>query len=139
VSSRPEIEERRTSRRDPSRLVRLLTAASFGLLAVFVFAIVFLGALAALLLVVFGLVFGSSGPDEGKAREEVQRWYDARGGGVQVERCEAGGGDSVHRVFSCVVERRCERRVVFDVPRAADIAGTSDPRPVENGARFSCP
>src|SRR5262245_22691549 len=56
--------------------------------------------------------------DEGKARHEVQRWYEQRyAGRVAVSNCDyAPQGDSDYDSFSCRVMVACPETVVFHVP-----------------------
>jgi hypothetical protein len=71
--------------------------------------------------------------DAGKARSEVQRYYDARlPGRVDVRSCRyTPSGDSDFDTFRCNVATACTRVVQFSVPRAAtDVRVDFDPLPL---------
>jgi hypothetical protein len=94
--------------------------------------LIFLGVVSAAVLAgwLVGRVVG--GPDAGKARAEVQRYYDARWpGDFKVEKCdyvEDAEGSSVFDLYDCRISAKCPT-VLFSVPRAATF-GEFDADPV---------
>ena len=88
--------------------------------------------------VVYKRVFPSS--DAGKARAEVQRWYDKRWPNlITVESCRYANPDSEYERFSCRVRVRCRERILFSVPRAAELfRSDDDPSPIEGNGAVRC-
>jgi hypothetical protein len=116
------------------------TRLSYGVLAVVLFVLALI--VSAVVVAAVLLHHVAPGPDTGKARAEVQRFYDERlPGRVDVRSCEyAPIGDSDYETFSCRVAVSCGQRVVFDVPRAAAFARSPvDAGPVGGHAlRLTC-
>jgi hypothetical protein len=69
--------------------------------------------------------------DQGKARPDVQRWYDARWPGrVDVLGCAfTPQGDSDYTTYSCRTRVVCPVPVAFDVPAVLGVEPSSDPNP----------
>lgn len=95
----------------------------------------------AAILVVVGVGVGlwwavtTSGPPEGKARREVQAYYDRIAAGeYRVLECDYIDESSAWDHYDCAVERRCPGVRAFSVPRAGYAHGSqlgydADPSP----------
>jgi hypothetical protein len=98
------------------------------------------GGLVIIVVVALILWVRGGGPDEGRARREVQAYYNKIAPNrYRVGHCEfignRPGADSDYDGFECEVARFCKRQ--FSVPRAASFVRSDyDPRPRE---REACP